>query len=270
MWQDAYGIRWAEEDGVLFIRGGGKREPFLLPPFAGKDAKFVDGLEMAKEWLKENNLEFRLKGVNPIMMERMQNLCPDCYEFTPDRDNFEYVYRSQDLITLSGKKLRQKKNHLNQFRMQYTNYEYMPLTDDIFADCIATAEEWVETHHEEGIEDELEAIKLLFEHWDELGLRGGAIKLFGRIEAFTIGEPLNDRTALIHIEKANPTIRGLYQAINNELIRHEFSDYEFINREEDMGLPGLRQAKESYNPDHFAEKYDAVYANEADNATGGK
>ena len=106
----------------------------------------------------------------------------------------------------------------------------------------------------------MEAIKLLFEHWDELGLRGGAIKLFGRIEAFTIGEPLNDRTALIHIEKANPTIRGLYQAINNEFIRHEFSDYEFINREEDMGLPGLRKAKESYHPDHFAEKFDAVYA----------
>ena len=71
-------------------------------------------------------------------------------------------------------------------------------------------------------------------------------------------------------EKANPDIRGLYQAINNEFIRHEFSEVEFINREEDMGLPGLRQAKESYNPDHFAEKYDAVYANEADNATGGK
>ena len=75
---------------------------------------------------------------------------------------------------------------------------------------------------------------------------------------------------MIHIEKANPDIRGLYQAINNEFIRHEFSNVEFINREEDMGLPGLRQAKESYNPDHFAEKYDAVYANEADNATGGK
>ena len=95
--------------------------------------------------------------------------------------------------------------------MQYTNYEYMPLTQDIFADCIATAESWVEQHHEEGIEDELEAIKLLFTHWDELGLVGGAIKLFGRIEAFTIGEYLNDRMALIHIEKANPTIRGLYQ-----------------------------------------------------------
>ena len=68
---------------------------------------------------------------------------------------------------------------------------------------------------------------------------------------------LNEHMALIHIEKANPTIRGLYQAINNEFIRHEFAETQFINREEDMGLPGLRMAKESYNPDHFAEKYDA-------------
>ena len=109
---------------------------------------------------------------------------------------------------------------------------------------------------------------MLFDNWDILDLKR-CIKLFGRVEAFSIGELLNDRIALIHIEKANPDIRGLYQAINNEFIRHEFSEVEFINREEDM-LACLRQAKESYNPDHFAEKYDAVYANEADNATGGK
>ena len=71
---------------------------------------------------------------------------------------------------------------------------------------------------------------------------------------------LNDQMALIHIEKANPNVRGLYQAINNEFIRHEFAHTEFINREEDMGLPGLRQAKESYNPIRFAEKYSAVLA----------
>lgn len=136
--------------------------------------------------------------------------------------------------------------------------------------CREVAAAWAEKHHEEGTEDELTAINLLFDNWEALGLKGGAIKLFGRIEAFSIGELLNERIALIHIEKANPEIRGLYQAINNEFVRHEFSDTEFINREEDMGMPGLRQAKESYNPHHFAEKYDAVYANEADNATGGK
>ena len=210
------------------------------------------------------------KGISKEVKERMETLCPGRYAFTEDRDNWEYIYKTSDLINLSGKKFRQKKNHLNQFRMQYSNYEYLPITPDLFDECRKTAAEWVETHHEEGIEDELVAINLLFDHWDELGLKGGAIKLFGRVEAFSIGELINEKIALIHIEKANPDIRGLYQAINNEFIRHTFGDTEFVNREEDMGLPGLRQAKESYNPDHFAEKYDAVYANPEDNATGGK
>lgn len=259
MWQEAYGIRWAEEDGILFIQGGGKRDPFLLPPFAGKDAKFVDGLAMADEWFKANNLPFSIRGVGPIMMERMNTLKPDTYDFVADRDNFEYIYTTESLITLAGKKLRQKKNHLNQFRMQYSNYEYEPITDLNIDECRETAAKWVETHHEEGIEDELDAINLLFDHWDVLELKGGVIRLFGRVEAFSIGQLLNEKTALIHIEKANPDIRGLYQAINNEFIRRTFADTEFINREEDMGLPGLRQAKESYHPDHFAEKYNATY-----------
>ena len=74
MWQDPYGIRWAEENGVLYIQGGGKREPFLLPPFAGKDAKFLDGLLRAKEWFVENKLPFRFKGVSKDVKERMEDL----------------------------------------------------------------------------------------------------------------------------------------------------------------------------------------------------
>ena len=107
MWQDPYGIRWAEENGVLYIQGGGKREPFLLPPFAGKDAKFLDGLLRAKEWFVENKLPFRFKGVSKDVKERMEDLCPGRYAFTPDRDNYEYIYKSEDLINLSGKKFRQ-------------------------------------------------------------------------------------------------------------------------------------------------------------------
>lgn len=265
MWQDTYGITWAEEDGVLYVKGAGNRQPFLLPPFAGRDAKFVDGLEKAKEWFKQNDLEFLLRGVNPIMMERMQKLCPECYDFEPDRDNFEYIYRTSDLINLSGKKYRQKKNHLNQFRMQYMGYEYMPITTDLIPECREMAAKWMAEHSEEdGVEDEFKAINLLFDGWEQLGLKGGAIKIYGHVEAFCIGELLNDRIALVHIEKANNNIRGLYQAINNEFLRYTFPDIEFVNREEDMGIQGLRQAKESYHSDHFAEKFSARFKRECD------
>ena len=86
---------------------------------------------MLKEWFVENKLPFRFKGVSKAVKERMEDLCPGRYAFTPDRDNYEYIYKSEDLINLSGKKFRQKKNHLNQFRMQYSNYEYVPITEDI-------------------------------------------------------------------------------------------------------------------------------------------
>lgn len=261
MWQYPYEIQWAEENNVLYIRSGRGKKQFWLPPFSRKDAHFVDGLERAQEWFRENKYPFLIKGADLNVVERMKKFCPDCYEFTPDRDNFEYIYATQDLINLSGKKFRQKKNHLNYFHTHYSNYEYLPIDEALFPACLAATNEWFTQHEDsESLEDERIGIELMFKHWDTLNLTGGAIRLFGKIEAFTIGEMLNEDMALIHIEKANPEIRGIYQVINNDFVRHAWNHTQYINREEDMGIPGLRQAKEGYNPVKFAEKYDAVLA----------
>ena len=104
------------------------------------------------------------------------------------------------------------------------------------------------------------AIETIFDNWDALGATGGAIRIFNKIAAFSIGEMLNDDTAIIHFEKSDPAIRGLYQAINHEFIVHAWSHTTYINREEDMGLLGLRQSKESYNPDHYVEKFSVTLA----------
>ena len=106
--------------------------------------------------------------------------------------------------------------------------------------------------------EEKEALQRCFANWDALKLKGAIIRIYGKVEAFTNGDLVNPRVAHIFFEKANPNIRGLYQAINRDFLMHEFAETEFVNREEDMGLPGLRQAKMEYNPDHFAEKYDVV------------
>ena len=260
MWQKPFDIEWAEENNVLYIRSGRDQSQFLLPPFSRKDAHFVDGLKRAHEWFKERNLPFLLKGVTPEVKERMEKLCCDCYEFMPDRDNFEYLYATQDLISLAGKKFRQKKNHLNYFKTHYSNYEYMPITSDNIHECMAVTNRWYETHEkDESATQERDGIELLFRNWDTLQLTGGLIKVFGNVEAFAIGEMLNHDTAIVHIEKANPEIRGLYQAINNDFARYAWAHTTYINREEDMGIPGLRQAKESYNPVKFVEKYTATY-----------
>lgn len=264
MWQKPYEIQWAEENNVLYIRSGRGKQQFWLPPFSGKDASFVDGLKRAEEWFAAHQYPFLLKGVDPNVVERMKNLCPTCYSFTSDRDNYEYIYSTEELIALSGKKFRQKKNHLNYFRTHYANYEYVPITEEMIPECLEAMQAWFDQHGaaDEAEKEELEAekagITLLFENWTALGLTGGAIRIYGKMEAFTIGEMLNEDTALIHVEKGNPMYRGIYQAINNDFVRHAWNHTKFINREEDMGHPGLRQAKEGYNPVKFAEKYDVV------------
>lgn len=92
-------------------------------------------------------------------------------------------------------------------------------------------------------------------HFEELEYRGGAIEIDSRIEAFSLGEPLNTDTAVIHIEKANPEIPGLYAAMNQLFCQNAWSDMAYINREQDLGIEGLRKAKESYNPHHIAKKF---------------
>lgn len=256
LWQGAYQTMWAEEDGVLFIRAGKGDQAYFLPPFAGDHATFVHGLDLVKEHLASLGKPFLLKGASPWVVARMKELCPDCYDYTEDRDNWEYIYRTADMISLPGKKLRMKKNHLNAFLRQYSDYQYEPVTHDNMEECRAYLKEWFGRHGD--IQSEEKAIDLALNHWDALELKGAVIRIYGKIEAFTVGNLINPKMAHIHFEKANPDIRGLYQVINRDFLIHEFSETEFVNREEDVGEPGLRQAKMEYHPDHFAEKYDVT------------
>lgn len=215
------------------------------------------------EWFDEHGYPFLMKGVTPAAAERIRTLCEDCYEFTPDRDNYEYVYLTQDLINLSGKKFRQKKNNLNHFRNQYIGkWEYVPITEDIFDECLAAEKTWYDQHEEQDDDEELlgerHAIEEVFNNWEILQPTGGAIRMYNKIVAFSIGEMLNDDTAIIHFEKSDPNIRGLYQVINHEFVVHAWPHTTYINREEDMGIPGLRHSKESYNPHHYVEKFDVT------------
>ncbi|WP_427112150.1 DUF2156 domain-containing protein [Megasphaera sueciensis] len=261
-WQKPYEIQWTEEDNVMYIRSGRGKKQFWLPPFARKDGSFVKGLDRMKEWFSEHGYPFLMKGVVPEVVQRIQELCPDCYHIKPDRDNYEYVYLTQDLINLSGKKFRQKKNNLNHFRNQYMGYEYVPITENLFDACLEAERTWYDEHDEGDSELDAEryAIQTVFDNWSMLQPTGGAICVFNKVVAFSIGEMLNDDTAIIHFEKSDPSMRGLYQAINYEFVRHAWSHTKYINREEDMGIPGLRKSKESYNPVRFIEKYDVTLA----------
>jgi hypothetical protein len=174
-----------------------------------------------------------------------------------DRSQCDYVYLTQDLIELKGRKYHRKRNHIKQFQEKYS-YQYIPLTPAWIPQCLQLETEWCDLRHCEaspGLLNESVAIKEAFTHFEELGVKGGAILINGKVEAFTLGDPLNSETVVIHIEKANPAYEGLYPTINQAFLEYQWSGYTYVNREQDLGEEGLRKAKESYFPHHLVNKY---------------
>ncbi|MDH7512028.1 MAG: phosphatidylglycerol lysyltransferase domain-containing protein [Clostridiales bacterium] len=182
-----------------------------------------------------------------------------CSEFRRELDanNFDYVYLTSDLISLKGKKYDGKRNRIRKFERN-TRYRYLTLSPEHLEGCRRLFEQWVEAkaeHRQPVGEEQKTAILEAIAHFQELELVGGAIEVEGRVEAFSIGGRLNADTAVIHIEIANPDYDGLSQLINREFVRHEWAAFRFINREQDLGVAGLRRAKMSYHPHHLVKKY---------------
>ncbi|MDL0218599.1 phosphatidylglycerol lysyltransferase domain-containing protein, partial [Clostridioides difficile] len=197
------------------------------------------------------------------VVEFLKEKYPGRFEYIEERDLFDYIYDAESLRTLAGKKNQKKRNHINYFLKEYAGrYEAKLLDKENFDECLVLMKEWESNKEEnnefdESMDDELIGIKKIFNHYDILKDK---VKVFGvyvdgKLEAFSIGELLNPNMALIHIEKANPDIRGLYPFINQQFLVSEFKDVEFVNREEDLGIEGLRKAKLSYHPCRFVEKY---------------
>lgn len=174
-----------------------------------------------------------------------------------ERDHFDYVYHVKDLAHLRGNRFHDKKNKINKFRSMY-KYEYHTLTPELVEECIAYEDDWCEEREcgkYPGLEKEQCAILEMLNNFSRLNIKGGIIRVENRIVALTLGEKFLHDTMVIHIEKANADMPGLYQVINQEFLRHEAGDCVYVNREQDLGIEGLRQSKMSYNPLRFIRKY---------------
>jgi hypothetical protein len=174
-----------------------------------------------------------------------------------DRDQSDYIYLVKDLTKLEGRKYHRKRNHIKQFKEKYS-YQYLSLTPEWISESLRLETDWCDLRHCElvlGLANESVAIKEALTHFDQLNMKGGAILIDGKLEAFTLGEPLNPETVVIHIEKANPVFEGLYPLINQVFLENEWSAHLYVNREQDLGEEGLRKAKESYFPHHMIHKY---------------
>lgn len=190
--------------------------------------------------------------------ELLEKLYPGKFEIKLNRDAFDYVYSSEKLINLSGKKLQPKRNHISYFKKNF-NWSYEKITKETIHECLSMSEKWLsENLHKsaEDLEKELKIIRCAFENYDMLGYVGGLIRVDGEVIAYTMGEQLTENTFCVHIEKAFSSIRGAYPMINQQFVQNELSGYKFINREDDVGAENLRKAKLSYAPEILYEKYE--------------
>ena len=268
MCQHAYKTAYYVGDNFAVLVGEYDGEVFSILPLAKKEdlPKVID---FVLDYFKEIEEKLYFRGITEEVVDYLKEQYGDRFEYAAERDIFDYVYDGEILRTLKGRKNSKKRNHINYFLSEYEGrFEYRLLGKADFDDCRQLLDDWTvnkeeNNNIEEGVDDERLGIEKLFAHYDEVcdRLKIAGIYIDGKLEAFTMGELLNDNMALIHIEKANPEIRGLYPYINQQFLVHEFPEVEFVNREEDMGIEGLRKAKLSYHPCKLVEKYTVREAN---------
>jgi hypothetical protein len=226
IWRVRYQLSWCLADDCLLFLSDSPQDPWFFPP-VGPSPR-ADLCRKLLAWLKDERgaLDPRFERVDIRLREEVASTRG--FSAEPRREHFDYVYATPDLISLSGGKYHSKRNHLNSFQRGH-RHAYEPLRPAHLPACLDLADKWCEIKRCE----------------EDMSL----------MEAFTLGEKLNPDTAVIHVEKANPEIRGLYAAINQAFLEHAWQDLPWVNREQDLGEPGLRQAKLSYHPHHLEEKF---------------
>ena len=270
MWKDINTFSWEIIGDYMCITGSDNLyptndEPFMLAPLTRTGEydpkKLRETVLEAKARFEKIGKKFNMMLVPFHLFEQLIIAMPGELEFTADRPNYDYVYEKKDLIELKGRAIHSKKNHLNYFLNHYPDYEFGKLTPEMADEAMEFIREFNERkdlqdpHELSLLMDEERAMRDVFSHLDEVGYLSGVIRINGKIEALCVGGRLGRKTIVVHIEKANIEYRGLYQCINNEFCKSLPANITRINREEDMGLPGLRKAKLSYNPLKLVEKY---------------
>ena len=182
----------------------------------------------------------------------------DQFSFVPILNYADYVYRSSDLSSLRGSEYRKIRNRLNKF-VKNVSFETEQITEDIISEVRQFLKRWCiwrDCEDDPILKYEKKAVIFSANHFCELELSGMAIRIDGRIEAVSVYEPMNHSMIVVHFEKGSPDFDGIYKCINQELAKTVEDRFPFINRESDMGNPGLRKAKQSYRPDHMLSVYE--------------
>ena len=255
LWSRHYPVQFAVIENTLVFRSTSHGEAYTYPAGEPEDVKRT--LDFLMDDTEKRGLPFVLYHITQEQFEQIDTWYPGRFEIEFDRDIADYIYESEKLATLAGKKLHAKRNHINKFKATHENWSYETMSEENLEECFQMALKW---RNENGCEDDeeknaemcvtLNSLRL----FKELELTGGILRINGEIVAFTIGEELSEDTFVVHIEKAFADIQGAYPMINQQFVEHECMKYKYINREEDTGAEGLRKAKLSYRPAFLQEK----------------
>ena len=261
IWRNMYQTQIAFEDGFLLIKVmlNGKLH-YLFPVGEGNLKEMVRKL---RDDAEKSGERFVFTAVTPEMQAALESLFPGELAFEPVRDAFDYIYRKDDLAFLAGKKFHSKRNHIARFE-KLGEWAYERMDEGNLDECMAMNREWCLENgcgQDMSLRKEACAVRESFRHLRELGFAGGLLRLNGRVVGFSMGERLGMDTFNVHIEKAFYDVDGAYTMINREFVLHECENFAYVNREEDMGIEGLRKAKLSYNPSILLQKSNAFFKN---------
>ena len=255
LWSRHYKVVFAIVENTLIFKSESEELAFTYP--IGEEEDVKRAIDFLMQYFKEQEKPFQLYHVTESQFEQLDTWYPDRFEIQYDRDVADYVYESEKLATLSGKKLHGKRNHINNFKTTFEDWCYETLTPENAEECFQMALKW---RRENGCEEDAEKNAEMCVSLNslrlqkELALTGGILRVNGEVVAFTIGEPICEDTFVVHIEKAFSHIQGAYPMINQQFVEHECMNYKYINREDDTGAEGLRKAKLSYRTVFLVEK----------------
>lgn len=259
IWCKVYKNTIANYNGLFLAKDGLEKACYIYP--CGKGDKKPAVEELIKYSQANDDGPLEMYCLTPQSVDELNKMFPDKFEIVEDRAYFDYIYNSQDLINLAGRKYHSKRNHISYFKNNY-DWKYERISRENLPECYEMNRKWEQLRSNkngEALEEELDAIRRGFIKYEELGFVGGLLRKDGEVVAYTFGEEINPDVFCVHVEKAYPDVRGAYPMINQQFCANELSGYRYINREDDVGDEGLRKAKLSYYPEILLKKYKAIY-----------
>lgn len=256
LWSRGETIEYQEMENVLCLRGYYNDRIYYFMPIPKEET--------------EENIAAMKRRIESILEEK----APICYipeywwerlkeEYILEeaRDSFDYVYQVEDLAFLKGRRFAKKKNHISKFKRNYPDFSFEEITQENLEEVKKFQSQWCfcrECEKEEVLRNENIGILSLLDHFETLELKGSVLKVNGEIVGFSLGEALDEEYVLIHVEKAIADYPGSYQILNSLFLQQHFLEYRYVNREDDFGDEGLREAKESYHPVFLLKKYNLI------------